>query len=990
MISMNEEEIRGKILLPYLNELGLDLSEISLETSFSIRLGKSQHTISGRSDILCRRNGKNLFIIELKRESIAISENDINQGISYARALIDDIAPFVIITNGKTTLVFDSISRLDLTGKKLSEVSDFWKNGYTLSTDEELRVRYEALKNFVSFSADNLKLFCKNQVEDRMGPIVGNTNEPKSKFVMDLYVRRKDLQLSFNDFIVAKASCFAIVGTAGVGKTNTICALALQCLESDFVFFYNAAIINKSPLEHIAQDLNGVFSSKHESDLVLKRLNELGRFLNKNVFLFIDAIDESTNTNLSLELSELAIAARNLEKIKLCISCKSNIWNSILKVNDTPTHLFEELDKFHNRHKGLGNNPGFLMEDFSEEELRGIAPMYRKVFGFEGEISEELLRALRNGFFLRIFSEVYSHKPVPTRIDDKNLIRSYLKQSFEKSRIDYQIGMRTLARVGRALLNHEYSLVDSHEDAGLEIEFLLERLDFQINENLPEDLFARNILAKSNKKDSYNISFYYSKIRDYVICFHSYKLNQLDDKEFYNVLEEFYRNYIGQSAIEFYLDNAPESHKQMLVKFKKDKAAAYVESYNSYLDENFKNFKGLFVPKTNGDIGIVLPIDLIKKDGYALIPLKEGASEKVWQENLPDAFVGDYWSSRMQEIGVQTVYGSHYTLLADDQNDTVKKKVFEQLKDIVQKGKLNAYNSDTLILEQISLIVYFYQKQLGFDSKFDDFYMPRFEQIYPLDLQDLQSRIYRFRAYEHYKSKDYTLPSSTLRQLAENADRNKLEIPRLTMFGDFPPFEELSKIVEILERKGYHTVEKHHLPYPDISVEEAKSFYRRNNVTDNSEIRSFQYSAIQTKEYVESFFMHVESCYKDFVDYLFPTLKNELSFYKTMPHDYFFYMENSDVLKRGSFGYRSSTDGKTKFNYKNNISIKDTFKEDSIFRLQGFSLDKVLRSDWHNDIKTIDKFNTRKVDDFCIIRNWVYKLLKDDMRDIFKKHKLYI
>ncbi|AFD06345.1 type I restriction enzyme HsdR N-terminal domain-containing protein [Solitalea canadensis] len=987
---MNEEEIRGKLLLPYLNDLGLDLSEISLETSFTIRLGKSQHTINGRSDILCKRNGKNLFIVELKADSVAISQKDIDQGISYARALIDDIAPFVVITNGKTTMIFDSISKVNLTGRQISEQSDFWKNGYTLSTDEELRVRYEALKNFVSFSGENLRNFCKSQVQDRMGPIVGNIDEPTSKFIKDLYVQRNDLQSSFNNFIKDKASFFAVVGTAGVGKTNTICSLALQCLENNFVFFYNAAIISKSPLEHIAQDLNGVFSSKSESNLVLKRLDELGRFLDKTVFLFIDAVDESINTNISLELSELAMATKNLNKIKICISCKSNIWENILKVNDTPNHLFEELDKFHERILKLGNNPGFLLEDFSEEELKEIIPLYRKVFGFRGEISGTLLKELRNGFFLRIFSEVYSHKQIPEKIDDKNLIKTYLKQSFEKSNIDFQTGMRILSKIGIVLINHKYSELDAFYDDGLEIETLLENLNFSLNESLPEDLFARNILTKSNKEDSYNISFYYSKIRDYVICFHSYKLDQLSDNEFYNILDDFYGNYIGQSAIEFYLNNASEGHKYTLINYKKSKALAYVENYNSYLEENFKNSKKLYLPKTDDEIGIVLPTDLIKKDGYALFRIKPGESEKILYENLEDAFSGDHWSSRMYEIGVSTIYSSNHSLLVPDLSKVVKKEIFKQLKGIIQKGRLNAYNSDILIMEQVSLIVYYYQKQLGYNGCLDDLYMPRFEQIYPIDLKDLQNRIYRFIAYEYYRGIDYNIPSSTVHRMVEEAVQNNLYIPKLNITGDFPPFEELSKIVTILQEKGFQKLEKHHLPYPNKSLIEVRSFFQKNNIQDIEECRCFQYTADQAKLYIECFFRHLENCYKDFIEYLFPTFKNELTFFNGMPYEYFFYMKDADVLKWGMFGYRSSKDGQTKFNFRESVPMEKAFKEDRIKSLQGFSLEDILRSDYHNDIRTIDKFNTSKVDDFCVIRNWVYKLLKDDMRDILKEYNEYI
>lgn len=39
-ILMNEEEIRSKLLLPYLENLGFDWSEILVEKSFSIRVGK--------------------------------------------------------------------------------------------------------------------------------------------------------------------------------------------------------------------------------------------------------------------------------------------------------------------------------------------------------------------------------------------------------------------------------------------------------------------------------------------------------------------------------------------------------------------------------------------------------------------------------------------------------------------------------------------------------------------------------------------------------------------------------------------------------------------------------------------------------------------------------------------------------------------------------------------------------------------------------------
>lgn len=982
---MNEEEIRSKLLLPFLNDLGFDLSEISLEKSFSIRLGKSKRTIKGRSDILCKRNGKNLFIIELKNDSVSIDQQDIEQGISYARLLTDNIAPFTIITNGKTTRIFDSISREELTGTKISKQSSYWQNDCTLSTDIDLRIRYEALKNFVSFSPENLRRFCEDQVRDRMGQIIGNIDNPYAKFVKELYVQRQGLQIAFNTFISSKASVFRIVGSAGVGKTSAMCSLALQKLEDEFVFFYNAAIINKSPLEHIAQDLNSFFSSKNESDIVLKKLDELGRFLNKSILIFIDAIDESIDSNLSIELSEIALAVKNLERVKICISCKSNIWNNVLKKNGSPTHLFEELDKFHGAISSVNNCPGFLLEDFNSEEIEKIMPLYKETFGFKGEISESVAKALKNGFFLRIFSEVYSQKEIPQEINDKDLIKRYINQSLEKTGIGIQVGLKILSKIGEILIVHKYRSWDAFKDDGLEVERLVEKLAFSLEETIPEDLFTRNILIKSNKEDSYNISFYYSKIRDYIICFHSYKLDKLSDTEFYDSLEKFYENHIGESAISFYTENATDSHKRALINFKRDKSRKYVNSYNAYLEKHFKGFKQKFDPQTEGDIGIFLPEDLLQEDGYALFPLDSSSPNKVQYEKFGDLFSTSINDNIFNQKGVNIVYGSNKSLLIADQSKTVQQNIFKQLKEIIDKGRLSVYNSDILLLEQVSTILYYYSKELGYTFELKDYYLPRFDLIYPINLKNLKDQIYKFRVTEYYKRQN--IDKKLRAEKIDEALRENVDIPKLNITGDFPPFEELFKIVEILLNKGYNEIAEHHLPYPDISMSDTKRHYESERKLDIPQIRTLQFSEGQAKLYIESFLRHFDSCYKEFVEYCFPTFKDKFAFYLTLPHEYFVYMKDSDVLKWGMLGYRRSSYGEVKVNFRKLRSPDEPFPSEETDILHAFSLNHIIHNDYYNLIKTIDKINTPRVDEFCVLRNWVYDFLKDDMKKLFKENE---
>lgn len=983
-ILINEEEIRGKVLLPYLESLGFDASEILLEKSFSIRLGKSQRSIGGRSDILCRRNGTNLFIIELKRDSVSITQDDIEQGISYARLLKDNIAPFTIISNGKTTRIFDSISTKELTDTNISEQSSFWQNGCTLATDADLRIRYEALKKFVSFSPENLKQFCDDQVRDRMGPIIGKIDQPFSKFVEELYVQRLDLVHAFNNFINSDCRVFGITGAAGAGKTNVICFLTLQNLEDKFVFFYNAALITKSPLEYIAQDLNGVFSSRNESDVVLKKLDELGRFLNKNILIFIDAIDENTDPNFALELSEMALAARNLDKVKICISCKSSIWKNFLIPSDTKTHLYEELIKYHLPIHTVENCPGFLLDDFNDDEIKNVVPLYKSLFDFRGHISDKLHKELRNGFFLRIFSEVYSHRQIPEKINDKELLKIYIKQSLGKTKIGFATGVRILGKIGEIVLNHSYNSWETHKDDGVNAEDLLDKLNFSYDENLPEDLFARNILIRSNKEDSYNIAFYYSKIRDYIICFHTYKLDKLDNTALYNLLAKFYINHIGQSAIKFYIENASFEHRKTITQFKEDQALKYVERYNSYRDENFKNIKSLFDPETEGEIGIILPKKRLEKDGYALFPLEPNTTNKVRFENLESPFSNPSNPDLFFEIGVKSVYGSNASIMISDQDRIIRQNIFKQLKEIIKKGQLTAYNSNTLLIEEISVILYNYHKRLDYDFKLDDYYLPRYDQLYPIDLKLLRAKLYKSRATKFYQNQRI-LPED-IDELVNKAIENNIPIPDLNVRGDVPPFDELFKIVNLLLDKEINEITEHYLPGPDKTIVEAMEFHKQNEKFDLRITRPAQYSKEQAKICVETFFNHLECCYKEFVEYCFPTIKDQFKFYTSIPHEYYFYTKDLDVRNWGMFGYLTSSSGTIKINIKEDELPEKVFKENiGLKSLQTFSLDMLLYN--RDPVKTVERLNTGKVDEFCVLRNWIYRLLRRDMEDLFKENE---
>lgn len=146
-----------------------------------------------------------------------------------------------------------------------------------------------------------------------------------------------------------------------------------------------------------------------------------------------------------------------------------------------------------------------------------------------------------------------------------------------------------------------------------------------------------------------------------------------------------------------------------------------------------------------------------------------------------------------------------------------------------------------------------------------------------------------------------------------------------------------------------------------------------------------QFSEEQAKRYILSFLKHFDTCYKEFVEYCFPTFKEKFPFYRTWPHEYFVYMKDLDPLKWGELGYRSSESGEVKINFKKMRSPDEPFPIEETNVLYGFSLDHIIHNDDYPLRQTIDQLNTPRLDEFCVLRNWVYRFLKDDIKTLFKE-----
>lgn len=222
---MNEEEVKTKIVLPYLQRLGLRASELSFESSFSLQIGTNKVSVNGRAptrgvvggrlDTLIKRGATNLLILELKESGHTLTDDDRDQAISYAR-LIHPIAPYAVLTNGTAWRIFDTITKTELQPAQV-----VIRDSYRLSLPDT--ARDAALDVFLGYSVENLLQFCRSQVDEQLKPLIGSPEDLSKKYIPELTTARAALLAELASFEKAESNGFLLLAEAGIGKTSALC-----------------------------------------------------------------------------------------------------------------------------------------------------------------------------------------------------------------------------------------------------------------------------------------------------------------------------------------------------------------------------------------------------------------------------------------------------------------------------------------------------------------------------------------------------------------------------------------------------------------------------------------------------------------------------------------------------------------------------------------------------------------------------------------------
>lgn len=934
---MNEEEVKNKIVVPYLRDIGFEDNDFEYERNFSINFAKggdlqidnSHSTKTGRADILVKKNGRNLFILEIKRSDHEIHEKDIDQAISYAR-LLEKVAPFVMVTNGQQIKVVDTLERTELDGTTMIQ-KGFHDNSFAISIDPSLRL--EALKKLFELNPDNLAKFCNYQVATTMNKLRSKQPNFLTKFVPELYVNRETANVKLQNFLKGERKILLITGDSGVGKTNFVCNMVSNLIDNKkFVFHFYAAHMPDNLPNTMSSMLN--WSFKHNKNIIqyFDQISSIAKENNNPLILVVDGIDEWSIKDPALELDDFIQNIKD-SNVKLILSCKNTRLNKFLISKNVHTALYLELfDNSINEYADLKRSSSVInLGNFDQFEYVNAVRRYSQYFG--KNVSEipftKSFQLLSNPGFLRILFQSTN----TTEVNLYNIHVSKIFQSYINEIAKYDDNKLS---INGCLAELGGKLVEQPMGSLIEEDFVK---DYR---NEIERLVDFGVLIKSQDESNNSlISFSSDFFKNYVIAYITLKLDAmkvtdldtfLDEKGTNPVIAEasvWLRKDITDTARKTILDNVIISQYRLL-------GLKIIEYYQEITKEKYP-----FLYKGKSKLILIYYNDTLDVHGYSLDEtiLPQSDNEVILvgidrKENNDEIF---------RKYDVHTVHHTSAIIFNDISTiDLTNEIVQHKIKYAIEHKYLIESNNRVILKERL-LETFHFLYRLGIID------LNIFQAI-PIRFNQLQIIVDGLKGNPNLM---LGVDQHLILYLDEliNSLKNEDVLSSVLPIGD--------KIDDLFQSTG---------KYPDSIF--APDFYSDEKILD----------------YITKFFKYKYTEYKTFVESNFPTLKRKFESYIDCPFIFVGELTKSEYDGLREFGFRYTLIRRKDLPISYEIKAR-TKDEESLFLndLKVRTKSGILDIDWELSSLIYDFFRIPSSHNAEMpITNYLYDMIKKEYLEITK------
>ena len=942
---MNEENVKNKVIVPFLNSIGFTENNLSYEDSFTIKLGKNiinkKDYISGRLDILVKVDNTPFLLWEMKKEGLEITDEEVGQAISYAR-LTEPITPFTIVSNGIDTKIFNTIN------KKILKQEDL-NHGYkTLDFNEAIRLRMEALSDIICYSKDNFINFLK-YINNRELERVKN-----NKYIKEIYVPRKKVHELFSNFLKNETKLFFITGESGIGKTSTMCNLIENNMDESMILFYNACFISNSIINQIIDDFNFAFDEQLFNRQLFNRINSLAKRENKFFIISIDAIDELAIERPQIEIDKILNLLLEYSNIKICLSCKDSF------IKD-----FEEIKGVFSKLKTI-SRMDIKLTDFNNDEKDEIIQKYSLYYNVS--INEKNLENIKNycsnGFLFRVIFETYRGKTINEDIEDISIIKKYIEVMSQNYDINFKDLIYSLTILGEIFTKE----IDDWPRLMIEEVKIENALRIKNSKITLETLVNINILQRYTTDEINYIDFNFKPLSYYSIIILYAELDLKKGRDFIKILFELNNNRRSKEALHWY-DNYIKNYQYTdIYTFKKDYGKTLINQYKEIINKHFYSIRDRFeLGEDINNIGIAIDNSLsCAVDVYGF-----------YKKNNKDDDIRLVDFKEKENMLKNGIYGYTFTMSKID----ISKLIQDKLKKIIENKFLNEENCKFLNIEYILNMIFLYGKIYKLDYKYEKKnFIPNYNEFLPLDLIELRKKVIIFNIQQ---LKNIGVIDNTIdeEELYQQLIVGKINIPEcnynINGKGRVPIYSLVNRINNLINNFSINIIDKPHLIVPKGVDNPITSSWVPDIIIES-------FTKEELEKYLKDLLLKYINEYISIVESNFPTLKYKMPYYNLFKNGVFLelYLYKREKSLLGEYSKRLS------YCYNN-----DNKREIEVILCKQEDLPKEPSRRWYSytsgEVGSLfyDNYINNASIRHMVLSNMIYDLLESDIKSLFESEE---
>lgn len=344
------------------------------------------------------------------------------------------------------------------------------------------------------------------------------------------YARKIDEIKSIYSIALAKE--LILVGSAGNGKTNTLCNFTNTLIQNGYpcILINSKDVRSKNLFEYFISRLNIPIMVNENYPIYLAIVNFFLYLNRKYLVVCVDAINENDNNDFVSSLGDFLDQLKKYGRIKIVMTCRSEYFEARYK------KYFEHCI----------SEPTVLdirSHDYGKRAKRHVFQSYEKHFKFAGHVSTNAkIKLFQSLILMRVFFEVYANRS--DNVVDLNNYEIYQKYvnklSQENESIDF---MAFLSRVVSRM-------IDSTNYSGVPVDELkLSPEEYNCLKNVFDNnlLITRSVIANkgliTESTEEY-VYFVFDELRDFCVTKHLLTLEQSEDfTSLFSVCDELYRKH---------------------------------------------------------------------------------------------------------------------------------------------------------------------------------------------------------------------------------------------------------------------------------------------------------------------------------------------------------------------------------------------------------------------------------------------------------------